>query len=333
MKLLTNLQDYRPYPAYNYSLLSALDKNPSGLQYKDKLESSVMNKGSLLDLLLTNPENFDAEFHIINENKPTAGSLVLYDGAIARIEELQLKQYEHEVIITELYKLKDELNLWSKLVNPELIKERVEDAQLLTCIKDHFLIQNKTPIYAKEKAEVDTLLLNLREHPFTKKYFNKDEGVEIMYQVPIVFGEHKALLDGIYIDHWNKEITPFDLKSTDDSAFSFPSKINRFRYDIQAALYTDAFLEYIQNTPEYKNYKINDFIFIVGSYTSPTRPAVYNAKNIIEIGKYGGVLYNRKIKGYLQLTEEYKWHSENNLWEYKKEVYNNNGVIIIDYDE
>ncbi len=48
----------------------------------------------------------------------------------------------------------------------------------------------------------------------------------------------------------------------------------------------------------------------------------------METGEFGGTLPSgRVVKGFETLTTDYLWHVENNLWQYPKEVYTNNGII------
>lgn len=327
MKLLTNLQDYRSYPAIHYSLLSALDKNPENLIKEKETPGKAMIMGSIIDTLLTSPDDFDNLYHIVNEEKPTGQGLVLFETFIQRFD-----TFNKDQMIVELHKIKEELQLWNTLVDPIKIQQRVEDPKILTAIEEHYKMQGKTPIYQHEKEKADALLESLKTHPFTHRFFNKtSDDVDIMYQTGIVFDHKKVLLDGIIIDKWERTITPFDLKTSEESALLFPSKILKFRYDIQAALYLEGVKKFAKGL--YPEFKVNDFLFVVGSFNYPNKPLVYNSRNIIEMGTNGSTVQGRFYKGYKQLINEYEWHTTTDQWQYKKEIYDNNGIVDINYDQ
>lgn len=331
MKLLTNLQDYRPYPALHYSLLSRLDTKPKSFESEEKDFTDALKMGSLVDVLLTSPADFDNIFYVLNENKPTSSSLILVEEAIKRLDSFEINN-----VIKTLYEVKEDLGLWNKLVNEDIIKSKIENPQIIQTIKEHFDMIGKIPIFADEKIKAEKLLEVLKNHNFTKKFFNTDDtSVEIKFQVPIVFSEgkynYKCLLDGIIIDKWNKQITPFDLKTSEDSVFQFPNKVFKWRYDLQAALYLQGITHFRDKF--YPDYKINDFLFVVGSFSSPDRPLIYNSKNIINVGTNGGYIKGRYFKGYKQLSEEYFWHREHNCWDYKKEIYESAGIVDLNYNE
>jgi hypothetical protein len=278
-----------------------------------------MKMGSIVDIILTNPDDYEKEFYEIKYDKPTATTLKLYEEVISRIE-----RWDRDKIIKELYNIKYELDLWSNITNEKIIKNRVESPELLAVIKEHYDSQDKVTVYADEVKQSKALVETLRSHEFTSKYFTPKADTEIMFQTPIIFDRFKALLDGIVIDKWNKLIIPFDLKTSDESAFNFPSKIYRWRYDIQAAIYTEAAKAFRDTL--YPDFQLNDFLFVVGSFSLPDKPMVYNAKGILDSGTNGIKLGTRFYKGYKQLVEDFQWHSENNLWDYKREVYANNGI-------
>ena len=323
MKHLIEYSKYRKYPAINYSLLSAVDKSPRSLQ-NEKKESTAMNNGSLVDVLLTNPDAFEDEFYIMQENKLTASTLTLFNELINRAPKFSKKKVEKE-----LYKIIVDLKLWSSITKPNLIDEKVRNKELWSNIEDHYKSGGKSKIYKKDFEAANELVSSLKNHSFTHKYFNSSETTEIMYQVPIVFEyegvKYKILLDGLLIDSWSKTITPFDLKTSEESAYAFPSKILRWRYDIQAALYSRGAKVFFE--ANFPNFTMKDFTFVVGSFNSPSNPLVYNAKGILEQGEYGGTVHDRPVRGFKQLTENYLWHLDTNQWEYPKEIYENNGVI------
>lgn len=313
---------YREYPALNYSSLKNLDEHPSLVRLDIKRSSDAMDRGSLIDTLLTNEKDFEKLFHIMSEDKPTSTLLVLYENLINILTE-----YNETDIVTQAEILIKDLNLWSNIKNPDLIQQRIKDPILFSCIKEHFESQNKIKIYQTDYNNSKALIESLKTHEFTSKYFNSNDTVEILNQVPIVFKykdfEYKVLIDILYIDHWNKLVIPIDLKTSEDSVNSFKYKIYKFRYDIQASMYHKGVIEYCNL--KYPDYQIEDFLFLVGSLKYPETPLLYNARGLMSVGEFG----NNEHKGFLELSESYFWHRQNDKWDYSKEVYLNNGIVFL----
>jgi hypothetical protein len=157
-----------------------------------------------------------------------------------------------------------------------------------------------------------------------------------LHQVPIYFryrGEDcKALLDGILIDHKNRTIQPFDLKTTGKSVYDFPVSFLQFGYYRQCALYETAL--YSIGSPILslleQGYEMLDFIFIVvENKLSSSHPAIIyrtNAKDR-EYGRIGGYIGKRFYKGIDQLIDEYKFYRENDYWDLPVDLLRSNGEI------
>lgn len=174
------------------------------------------------------------------------------------------------------------------------------------------------------KDEYESVLKSvelIRCSPYAASYFEKAKTwEELLHQVPIYFqlaGEDfKALLDGIKIDHKEKTIEPFDLKTIGKSVFDFKANYLNYGYYTQAALYEYAIQQ--PESPVYnliqEGYTIKDFIFIVvETKTSSTNPAIIYTTDADEryAGMYGGYCEGKKYKGILELVDDYRWHLEN----------------------
>ena len=42
----------------------------------------------------------------------------------------------------------------------------------------------------------------------------------------------------------------------------------------------------------------------------------------------GGFKYNKKRKGAMDIFNDYIWHVNNDLWDYSKECYDNEGMLV-----
>lgn len=175
-------------------------------------------------------------------------------------------------------------------------------------------ILSKDEFEAVEKAKELVLA-----SPYAYSYFTKGKIYEeLMHQVLIYFERDglvfKCILDGIKIDHENKTIQPFDLKTTGKSVYQFKESYLSYGYYRQGALYEQALLS--KESPILdllsEGYKLLDFIFIVvETKLSSYNPAIIyrTTPNERKAGMYGGVVNGVRYKGVNELLEDYLWHT------------------------
>jgi hypothetical protein len=165
-----------------------------------------------------------------------------------------------------------------------------------------------------------------------------DNHIELIHQYPIYFDyngfECKGLLDGIRIDHKEKKIYPFDLKTTSGGVYNFHESFLKWGYYRQCAFYEQAMLtdELISNLVA-DGYTIEDFVFVVvDSKLSSSQAAVIykTSKRDRECGLTGCYVGNKYYKGINELMEELRFHIETDYWDLPKDVYLSNGVIKLD---
>lgn len=197
------------------------------------------------------------------------------------------------------------------------------------------------PIIDVEQYSIVKSIVNtLTTHEFTKDIFDTQD--KVYGQLAIYFNytdiECKALLDRVHVNHKNKTIQPYDLKTTGDFVTNFKKSAKRFRYDIQASWYTLA-LEHWK-TYNYPDYTILPFKFIVASTKYlDSYPLVYTcSKEELLSGQFGVTIPStvfvgneeiqsfKTYKGFEDALDLYLWHKENNF-EVEKEVALNKGNL------
>lgn len=210
----------------------------------------------------------------------------------------------------------------------------------------------KKILTATMKNTIDAIVMSLTTNPRTSKYFNREmqseqTNMDFYYQLPIYFTyegvDCKALLDLVIVykdDSGNIiSIEPIDLKTMSGNTLQFIGKIKAHRYDIQAAWYNRAIIEYFKVSQE----QIEPFKFIVESSTNQGKPLVFRISNNTlihgRIGEREGIfsasegprqiLYN-EIKGYEQLMQDYIYY-ENQGWVQDKVLDKYPGVVEIDW--
>lgn len=136
----------------------------------------------------------------------------------------------------------------------------------------------------------------------------------------------KILVDHMLIDHDAKMIFPSDIK-TSLSHQQFLISYYKFLYGNQGSFYSAVLQD------KYSGYAIAPFRFIVGTTDSGEDPMIYKmSKSELDIYKNGAVLKSgRKIRGWRNVLDDIKWHTDQNLWRYPREYYNNGFMTLTSF--
>ena len=238
--------------------------------------------------------------------------------------------------------------------------------------EDLKLAFGKQILSESQNVLIDEIVSSLRTNERTAKYFDRNQlllatEVDVYYQLPIYFKyrglQCKALMDlliVIKVDGKPVTIQGFDLKTMNGKTINFLTNLKSFRYDIQAAWYTEALLNEnssfaVNSGYDLKDVSIKPFTFIVESNSKPGQPLLYELSDqLLRIGKFGrnsvyindmGELFNTKttdltyqpitvvkeVRGFDSLIDEYLYYQENE-WKEEKVVADNNGVLKIGWD-
>lgn len=210
----------------------------------------------------------------------------------------------------------------------------------------------KTIIPNETFTLIELAVNSLRQNPRTKKFFDResfinDKNVDIYYQLPIYFSidgiNCKALLDFfLVVKNSNGEVIyvqPFDIKTKSGYTIDFPTSVKSFRYDIQAAWYTDGLknptAKFPKGFPDMKHVVMRPFTFVVDSSTEPGKPLLFQSQHdLLDAGRNG--VYNDYTKkflyrGYNSLLKEFIYHTKNG-WVEDKVVAENDGVLSLGFD-
>lgn len=199
---------------------------------------------------------------------------------------------------------------------------------------------SKTLLSVSEYEGVQRAKQSIIENDFTNHYFYQIfVHHEIMHQVAIYFTykgvECKALLDGILIDHRDRTIQPFDLKTTGKSVYDFQDSFLFWGYYRQGAFYERAL--YSKQSPVKDllkdGYKMLDFIFIVvESSKDSLNPAIIyrTTEKDRHCGINGGYVRGKFYKGIDNLLDDYLFYTKNDLWDLPKDLLDSNGEVVLD---
>lgn len=290
--------------------------------------------GSALDCLLTDPGRWEQDFIVVDATRPYGfmGKFIenLPIGLTTTSEFSMYQQaYEAAGYKMALEKVVDRFWNTSEYVDYYIATRGLGDS-ITVISKDEY----ESVVKSKE-----LILANSYIQPY---FVRTNPKHEILRQVPIYFNYRKqkckALLDGVFIDHYNKTIQPYDLKTIGKSVYDFPISYLQFGYYRQAAFYSIALLS--DESPIKQlladGYQLLDFIFIVvESKVTSSHPAIIykTCKKDIVAGLQGGKVGRKYYKGVDELIDAYIYHLENDYWDLPKDINENRGVIQLDVFE
>lgn len=337
------LETFKDTKALSFSRLSKLADGPK--IYKASLEedksSSGLTFGSLVDTLLTNPDNFNNEFYVMTADKPDS-------PLMSKFCEVYAQTYNSD----EAYKASGfKISLGQVLSKFNTEGRAYYDA--LVFGKDKKVVDSASVFAAQQAVNM------LKTNEFTSKYFDREQGykgIDIYFQVPIIWKSwvtklpythpenpeeievtFKGLLDVVVFDNHTKTIEIIDVKT---GAEGFFKAFWKYRLYLQGGMYYYGLDKLICQA------KMNDWIvkptkFVYIDSNLFNQPVIYKmTKSDVyhsRIGYYPKIygpndpnIAKLKFKGYETLAAELDWHIRNDKWDYSYDIYMNNGEVEID---
>jgi len=322
--------EYRGLDAFSYSLLKVLDEGgPQAILEKVDRKSEALDYGTMVDILLTDPDSKDNIFHTKAIDKPTASLLELADALIL---EAVINDWDYAEVINQ-YRVEKkiaDLGLWGN-VKDEGKRLEKWNIQLFHDYVFESLAAKGKIITTPELLEAATNSANiLKTHEYTKHYFEESESCEVLKQAIILYKfkgcAGKAKLDLIKVDHEKKIIYPIDIKTGAELPSKFVNSFYHWKYYLQVVSYMLA-IEYVRSrSEEFKDYTIAPFQFIYISKKLPTTPAIWEVPMTYLDMYANGWDGNR---GFTQLVDDYKFYNENAAYDTERVVRENNGKLHI----
>ena len=152
----------------------------------------------------------------------------------------------------------------------------------------------------------------------------------------------KCLLDGIKIDHANKVIQPYDLKTIGRPIYTFATAFYNLGYYLQGAVYYTALKRWLEGNgtmdlegseelrKKLQSYKLHPLVFIVTEKkVNHSNPATIfrTYQDHVDFGMYGGENNGKTYKGVWVLIHNYQWHKDNQYWDLNYDLYHNKGEV------
>ena len=331
--------EYRTIEKLNQSLLKEILKSPGSFiraQERYMTEERTIAPhfvfGSAVDHLVTEDTEFTDKFYIMGES-------TISDTIKTVVDYVYDEHMEAREFIKKLEDCKDSIvracgyvNYGQSWKEDTRINKVVEQGQVY--LENLIDSAGKTVISSEDYYKAVTAHASLISDSYISKYLKpKESHMELIKKKVIEFEFEstpmKCELDLVFINHKLQTITPIDVKTTANTVYGFPYSLWKYRYDFQAAVYHFALEQSITGT-NLNDYHINDFLWFVVEKDSINKPLIYSSNpQILKIGLNGGTLSNNKVvEGFYQAMKRYKFHTENNKWDYPMEYYDSRYVKL-----
>lgn len=258
--------------------------------------------GHAVDMKLTGiPEDFASTYHIsILTNKPsdTEISIIMYVFDKLNQQEFSFGNYgtlmDHKVYLGEAFEYHNYQARWGLDAKLNAFNKDVMTMYWYELCKS----AGKQILTMEQLALINALVYNFKNAEATRHLFDEDNNLDIIYQLPLYarFGDYniKGLVDIVVINHENKTIFFYDIKTMADSVLNFPLDYKKRKYGFQGAYYynlrNSISIYSLFNNINYPNaymiddeYQFIDFNFAVASKSFPSTPAVVFNMGIAEL--------------------------------------------------
>ena len=257
-------EQYHADPAWSYSVIARYAKDGFNAisTLHDKVASTPsMEFGSLFDSILTKGKKTLDEY-VISDTCPPPAEKEVFDQLLTMTDApfYDIPSFTME----EAFSAVDYQKRWgydAKYKNTEKYRDYYEARRT-----------GKKVVSQVDWDDAVEMAKIFRANPYLSELFGKvsTDKKEFLYQTQyktewiLPNGKEvtvKIMPDLLVVNHEDKTIQPVDLKTSSMPGYDFAENFVRFRYDIQAELYTDVLRLIIDKDPEYKDYVVLDYLF------------------------------------------------------------------------
>lgn len=300
-------KDYHAYPAWSHSMVARYAREgftSIATIHEPIKETDSMKFGSLFDVLLTRPEDFDSEYAVTDTLPPPA----------------------EQNVLNTLYTLYPEYKKFDTIPD-ENIQYAISvcnyqprwkyQSQYEHIAEYHGYYENlasgKTFVSSADYTDAIEMKQAFEDNEYVSMIFGHTQDaskIEYLYQMKFVANmlvgkkklRVKIMPDLLVVNHEDKTVQPVDLKTSSASAISFKDNFLKFRYDIEASMYSDV-LRVIMDEAGYVDYTILPYLFADIS-RSDKLPLVFSYPQYDETQLNGLSFKDYNYKGWRNLLDE-----------------------------
>lgn len=307
-------QDYHDYPAWSYSIIAryARDGFSAMSTLHDKVATtSSMEFGSLFDSMITRGKETLNHYVVFDMSVPPAEKGVL-DVLASNCTCTQF----HDISMDEVIATADNVGYQPRWGKDTRYKHISEHSAYYDAV-----MSGKKIVSRQDWNDAVEMYKVFRNDSYLKTLFGtKDtDDVEYIYQAQfkttfVIHGrdvEVKMMADLIVVNHTEKTIQIVDLKTSSMPAYDFSQNFIKFRYDLEAEVYTDVVDKIRREIGGYSDYEILPFLFTDISRVDKV-PVTYSYE------PWGGFIFTKRdsdrtysYKGWKELLGEILHYEEN----------------------
>lgn len=328
----SHLKAYYEINAISQSKLKRLLNNDPLTFFEDeKPHSKAFLIGDMVDCLITRPDDFHDDFHVVDSQLPSKSVVEVCEKYFQR-QILDSSPFQDTELLDAIIK---EVNYGNKNWSVEA-KRRTLISKGLEYYKSLSAQDGRTSV---SKQLVNNCYRMAEAVKTTFSDLFNDPNTHFQYPLYSTYDNYdiKGLVDIININHDTKTINIYDVKTTHEHVLDFNFSIRKYRYDIQMAFYK------MLAEKNFEGYNVN-CSFIVISTEGEKIPVLYKCNpSIINVGTNGilikeesysinGTTYTttKKIKGYKDLFDDLSYY-ENNGFNVHRDIKENNNILNMDF--
>lgn len=349
-------REYRRLPRDSYSTLKDfLDsrrkyyrKHVQGETIIEEEDETSTTFGSLVDCLLFTPHEFEERFTTVNFTMPTGQML---DFCNALWKRTRLSTTEDGRVTRDFNSIaEDAFNDVAFDVNGNRIAFKQKGMNIQKVLErfaiegvdyyDHLRsASDKLIVQPQDEQNAENVIRELKSNFATRDIINATttETIEVLDQLVILWDylglPMKSMLDRVIIDHAEKKIYQYDLKTAWNLELWPVLNYLKYRLYLQVACYSAALLSWVQEKG-LTDYDIVPMKFIVVDSTAQSNPLVYETDSSHFTDAVRGFKVNgREYVGLRKAVEDLKWHKQMSLWGISKDNFEKRGIVSLNYNQ
>lgn len=297
------VKEYRQSPELNYSVLKEMQFNPSVILGTEEIkDSDPMRLGSMVDTILTEPDRFDEQFHVMAGTRPSDTVQDIIQDLISVESPIDDK----ELVLDMCEQHKYRSNWGRDKLYDYILAEGTQFYEELLIGKEKRLVEASARDLANQIAQL------LATHEWTAAYFGTGyKDIEVIFQFKFYSKlegvDCKCMIDILLVDHFAQTLQPLDLKVGEQS---FYASLFQFKWYLQGAMYREC-LEMFKDNSSFEDYKVEPFKFIHVNTKQLNYPVIYEmSEEFHEHALLGWKESGREFLGIYELIEDFKWYEE-----------------------
>ena len=216
----------------SYTRVSDFDRNgPQALIRRSFVENEGIKHGSLVDDILTDRMTgstlFNDKYALFNGNKPSA--------MLGQLADIIIENYDRTPDLTTVLKIVKNNTFWSNVKDEVKLIANFDKPEFWEYVKTKLSIKDKLVVTTSEYASAELAVDTLLTHSHSKDIFNNDleNHYQVYFENKYMYFVFRGYIDKLTINHTDKTVQFYDLKTGSGKGESFMKSFIDYRYYYQ----------------------------------------------------------------------------------------------------